>query len=249
MLCCIALHCIVVLCCSVLCYAVLCCAVLCCAVLCCAVLCCAALLHATQCYAIKFRTADSSWSGDNSAIRCSPVDHEVMDSNPTHRRNKFLSCARFPDLLNPLSKIIIGFWSLESSTELGFKYGYISSLISCDQWLHRRLGWKWYPIQTETRRLLVGPHHWHHTPVTTIIIMLAYLYCAAYTRMTMNESSPPCEQRCITFNDDGQRVQLARPELPVHHYICMYRLLPTRPPHHRSGIITPDLFPVQIYRP
>ena len=22
----------------------------------------------------------------------------------------------------------------------------------------------------------------------------------------MNESSPPCEQRCITFNDDGQRV-------------------------------------------
>ena len=32
--------------------------------------------------------------------------------------------------------------------------------------------------------------------------MLAYLYCAAYTRMTMNESSPPCEQRRITFNDD-----------------------------------------------
>ena len=29
--------------------------------------------------------------------------------------------------------------------------------------------------------------------------MLAYLYCAAYTRMTMNESSPPCEQRRITF--------------------------------------------------
>ena len=26
-----------------------------------------------------------------------------------------------------------------------------------------------------------------------IIIMLAYLYCAAYTRMTMNESLPPCE--------------------------------------------------------
>ena len=34
--------------------------------------------------------------------------------------------------------------------------------------------------------------------------MLAYLYCAAYTRMTMNESSPPCEQRLSTFNDDGQ---------------------------------------------
>ena len=37
-----------------------------------------------------------------------------------------------------------------------------------------------------------------------IIIMLAYLYCAAYTRMTMNESSPPCEQRRIIFNDDEQ---------------------------------------------
>ena len=35
---------------------------------------------------------------------------------------------------------------------------------------------------------------------------MAYLYCATYTRMTMNESSPPCEQRRITFNDDGQRV-------------------------------------------
>ena len=48
-----------------------------------------------------------------------------------------------------------------------------------------------------------------------ILIMLAYLYCAAYTRLTMNESSLPCEQRRITFNDDGQRVQLARPELPA----------------------------------
>ena len=46
----------------------------------------------------------------------------------------------------------------------------------------------------------------------------------------MNESSPPCEQRCITFNDDEQRVQLARPELPAPPYICMYRLLPTTPP-------------------
>ena len=41
--------------------------------------------------------------------------------------------------------------------------------------------------------------------------MLAYLYCAAYTRMKMNESSPPCEQRRITFNDNGQRVQSPRP--------------------------------------
>ena len=60
--------------------------------------------------------------------------------------------------------------------------------------------------------------------------MLTYFYCTAYTRMTMYESSPPCEQRCITFNDDGQRVQLARPELPAPHYICMYRLLPTTSP-------------------
>ena len=46
----------------------------------------------------------------------------------------------------------------------------------------------------------------------------------------MYESLPPGEQRRITFNDDGQRVQLARRELPAPHYICMYRLLPTTPP-------------------
>ena len=79
--------------------------------------------------------------------------------------------------------------------------------------------------------------------------MLAYLYCAAYTRMTMNESSPPCEQRRITCNDDEQRVQLARPELPAPYYNCMYRLLPTTPPNYRLGIITPDLLPVPNYRP
>ena len=48
-----------------------------------------------------------------------------------------------------------------------------------------------------------------------IMSMPAYLYCTAYTRMTMNESSPLCEQRRITFNDDGQKVQLARLELPT----------------------------------
>ena len=79
--------------------------------------------------------------------------------------------------------------------------------------------------------------------------MLAYLYCAAYTQMTMNESSPPCEQKRITFHDDGQRVQLARFELSAPHYICMYRVLPTTPPHHRLGIVTPDLLPAPIYRP
>ena len=81
-----------------------------------------------------------------------------------------------------------------------------------------------------------------------IILMLAYLYCATYIRMTMYASSPPCEQRRITFNDDGQRMQLDRPELPASHFICMYRLLPTKPPHHRPGIITPDLLSVSIYR-
>ena len=81
-----------------------------------------------------------------------------------------------------------------------------------------------------------------------IKIMLAYLYRAAYTMMIMNESSPPCEQGRITFNDDGQRVQFARPVLPAPHYICMYRLLPTKP-HHRLGIINSDLLTVPIYRP
>ena len=58
------------------------------------------------------------------------------------------------------------------------------------------------------------------SPVTMweiIIIMRAYLYCAAYIRMTMNESLLPCEQRRITLNGDGQRVQFARPELPAPH--------------------------------
>ena len=88
--------------------------------------------------------------------------------------------------------------------------------------------------------------------LTIIIIMLAYLYCAAYTQMTMNESSPPSEHRRITFNDDGQRVQFARPELPAPHYIYMYRLLPTTPPplpHHLSGIITPTYFRYQFTDP
>ena len=64
----------------------------------------------------------------------------------------------------------------------------------------------------------------------------------------MNESSSPCEQRRITFNDDGQRVQLARPELPVPNYICMYRLLPATSPSP-SMHYYPDLLPVPIYRP
>ena len=48
--------------------------------------------------------------------------------------------------------------------------------------------------------------------------MLAYLYCAAYIRMTMNESSPPCELMRITFNDDGHddlHVQAATNYTPI----------------------------------
>ena len=80
-----------------------------------------------------------------------------------------------------------------------------------------------------------------------IIIMLAYLYCAAYTRMPMNHHHHPVNRGALHFSDDGQRMQLARPELPAPHYICMYRLLPTTP-HHRLGIITPDLSQVPFYR-
>ena len=56
----------------------------------------------------------------------------------------------------------------------------------------------------------------------------------------MNASSPPCEQRRTTFNDDGQRVQLARPEPPAPHYICMTGCCQLHL-HHRLGIITPRL--------
>ena len=58
--------------------------------------------------------------------------------------------------------------------------------------------------------------------------MLAYLYCTAYTRMTMNESSPPCKQRRITFNEDGRECSWL--DLSYPHYICIYRLLPTTSP-------------------
>ena len=33
-----------------------------------------------------------------------------------------------------------------------------------------------------------------------IIIILAYFYCTAYTKIRVNESSLPCDQRCITFS-------------------------------------------------
>ena len=81
-----------------------------------------------------------------------------------------------------------------------------------------------------------------------IIIMLAYLCCAAYTRMAINESSPPCKQRCITFNDDGQRdvgsTRVTRATLHLH-----VQAATKYTPHHRLGIITPDLLSVPIYRP
>ena len=50
------------------------------------------------------------------------------------------------------------------------------------------------------------------------IIMLAYLYCTAYIRMTMNEASPSCEKMRITFNDDGHddlHVQAATNYTPI----------------------------------
>ena len=90
--------------------------------------------------------------------------------------------------------------------------------------MHRRIVFEVSSRSRVKAENQIRPH------VGLIMIMLAYLYCAAYTRMTMNESSPLHEQRRITFNDDGQRVQLARPELPAPHYICIYRLLPTTPP-------------------
>ena len=50
------------------------------------------------------------------------------------------------------------------------------------------------------------------------------------------------------LNDDGQRVQLARPELPAPHYICMYMQQPTTL-YRRLCIITPDFSPIPIYQP
>ena len=79
--------------------------------------------------------------------------------------------------------------------------------------------------------------------------MLAYLYCAAYTRMTMNESSPPCEQRRITFNDDGQRVQLARPELPVPHYILHVQAAPNYTPITVTALLSPTYCRYQFTDP
>ena len=55
--------------------------------------------------------------------------------------------------------------------------------------------------------------------------MLAYLYCAAYIRMTMDEASPPCEKMRITFNDDGHDdlpVQAATNYTPI----TVWALLP-----------------------
>ena len=50
------------------------------------------------------------------------------------------------------------------------------------------------------------------------------------------------------FNNDGQRVQYARPELPEPHYMCMYRLLPTTPPltsrHYYPWLIAGTNLPI-----
>ena len=57
--------------------------------------------------------------------------------------------------------------------------------------------------------------------------------------MTMNESSPPCEQRCLTFNDHGQSALWLDPSYQRHiTFACTgcYQLHP----HHHPGIVTPD---------
>ena len=49
-----------------------------------------------------------------------------------------------------------------------------------------------------------------------IIIMQAYLYCAAYTRMTMNESSPPYELRPLHLTMMGRECSWLDPRYQRH---------------------------------
>ena len=52
----------------------------------------------------------------------------------------------------------------------------------------------------------------------TIIIRWQFIKCRKWPK------------GALIFDDDGQRVQYAGPELPAPHYICTYRLIPTTPP-------------------
>ena len=60
----------------------------------------------------------------------------------------------------------------------------------------------------------------------------------------------PHQGRFDIFNDDEQSACSRLDPINQRHItFCMYRLLPTTPPHHCLGIITPDLSPVSIFRP
>ena len=93
--------------------------------------------------------------------------------------------------------------------------------------IHSRLSWRLNPVRTSP--LCFGWHRDDHFKITRIIIliiMLEYLYCAAYTRMTMND---PVDRCALHLTMMGRECSWLAP-----HYICMYRLLPTTP--HQLGL-------------
>ena len=62
-----------------------------------------------------------------------------------------------------------------------------------------------------------------------IIIIIIIIIREQFIKLCKWWFGTPHQGRFDIFNDYGQRVQLARPELPASHYIYMYRLLPTTP--------------------
>ena len=72
-----------------------------------------------------------------------------------------------------------------------------------------------------------------------VIIMLAYYIAPLTPWWQWTSHHHPVNRGALHL--DGQRVQLARPELPAPHYICMYRLIPTTPSspcrHYYSRLI------------
>ena len=76
--------------------------------------------------------------------------------------------------------------------------------------------------------------------------MLSYLYCAAYTRVTMNESSPPFEQRRIRLSESAVgSTRVTSTTLHLHVQAATNYTPPPSPSRHYY----PDLLPVPIYRP
>ena len=81
--------------------------------------------------------------------------------------------------------------------------------------------------------------------------MLAYFYCAAYTRMTMYESSSPCGQRRIIalhltmMNRECSWLNLSYQRHITFACTGCYQLHP----HHRLGIITPTYCRYQFTDP